>query len=83
MKKVRRRKMFVALGVVLVLVGMVIIWFNIGYSPVKKQFKSDITTLLTENQLTFNGEIFTADDFADLPSPVQKYIENCGYENNC
>lgn len=79
MGKVRKRKMFVALGVVLVLIGVSMIWFNIGYSPTKKQFNSDIAALSVENKLSFDGECFTAEDFAHLPSPVQRYIENCGY----
>ena len=40
MKKARKRKMIVAIGVLLVLVGILTIWFNISYSPVKKQFQS-------------------------------------------
>lgn len=71
--------MFIALGVVLVLIGMLTVWFNIGYSPTKKQFKSDIAALSVENRLSFDDECFTVEDFSHLPSPVQRYIENCGY----
>ena len=43
--------MFIAIGVLFVLIGALMIWFNISYSPVKKQFQNDISALMTENQL--------------------------------
>lgn len=79
MKKARKRKMFVAMGVLLVLVGILTIWFNISYSPVKKQFQNDVAALLNENQLSVDNEVFTEKDFSHLPIAIQKYIENCGY----
>lgn len=79
MKKVRKRKMFVAIGVIFALVGILTIWFNISYSPVKKQFQNDVATLLNENQLSVDNEVFTEKDFSHLPIAIQKYIENCGY----
>ena len=79
MKKARERKMFVAIGVLLILVGILTIWFNISYSPVKKQFQNDVAALLNENQLSVDNEVFTEKDFSHLPIAIQKYIENCGY----
>lgn len=77
--KARERKMFVAIGVMLVIVGALMIWFAIPYSPVKKQFQNDIAALSAENKLSADGELFTEKDFSQLPPAVQKYIENCGY----
>ena len=71
--------MFVAIGVLLILVGILTIWFNISYSPVKKQFQNDVAALLNENQLSVDNEVFTEKDFSHLPIAIQKYIENCGY----
>ena len=71
--------MFIAIGVIFVLVGTLMIWFNISYSPVKSNFKNDIAALLTENQLSADDEVFTDSDFSRLPIAIQKYIENCGY----
>ena len=71
--------MFVAIGVLLILVGILTIWFNISYSPVKKQFQNDVAALLNENQLSVDNEVFTEKDFSHLPIVIQKYIENCGY----
>lgn len=79
MKKARKRKMFIALGMLLVIVGALVIWFNIPYSPVKKQFQSDITALLAKNQLSADNELFAEKDFSHLPTAIQRYIENCGY----
>ena len=71
--------MFIAIGVLFVLIGALMIWFNISYSPVKKQFQNDISTLMTENQLSVDNEFFTDKDFSCLPTAIQKYIANCGY----
>ena len=71
--------MFAAIGVLLILVGMLTIWFNISYSPVKKQFQNDVAALLNENQLSVDNEVFTEKDFSHLTIAIQKYIENCGY----
>ena len=54
MKKSWKMKILIAIGVLLIIVGALIIWFNISYSPVKKQFQNDIATLMTENQLSAN-----------------------------
>lgn len=79
MKKARKRKMFIVLGMLLVIIGALVIWFNIPYSPVKKQFQNDITALFTENQLLVDNRLFTEKDFSHLPTAIQRYIENCGY----
>lgn len=79
MKKARKRKMFVVIGILLVLSGSLIVWFNIPYSPVKKQFQNDIATLLSEKHLSFENGVFTEEEFSSLPTAVQRYIQNCGY----
>lgn len=79
MKKVRKRSMFIIIGVFLVLIGVLMIWFNISYSPVKKQFQNELDVLLAENKLSTVEEVFIDNDFSHLPIAIQKYIENCGY----
>ena len=49
--KLRKRKMFIIIGVLLVLIGMILIWFHIPYSPVKSDFQNDIDSLMSENRL--------------------------------
>lgn len=79
MKKARKSRMFLALAILLSLVGVLMIWFYIPYSPVKKQFQNDITALLDENQLLVDDELFTENDFSHFPTAIQRYIKTCGY----
>lgn len=79
MNKPRKKSMFIIIGVFLILIGALMIWFAIPYSPVKKQFQNDTAALSAENKLPADGEPFTENDFLHLPIAVQKYIENCGY----
>ena len=71
--------MFIIIGVLLVLIGMILIWFHIPYSFVKRDFQNDINALMSENQLRTNDEVFTEEDFSSLPVVIQKYIKSCGY----
>lgn len=77
--KARKRRMFIVLGIFLVIAGALVIWFNISYSPVKKEFQNDISALMIENQLAIDDEVFTEKDFSHLPIAIQRYIENSGY----
>lgn len=77
--KARKKRMFIVLGIFLVIAGALVIWFNISYSPVKKEFQNDISALMIENQLAIDDEVFTEKDFSHLPIAIQRYIENCGY----
>ena len=79
MKKVRNSEMLIAVGIIFVLVGVLMVWFNISYSPVKKQFQNDVDSLVENNKLLYENEVFTKEDFADFPLSIQKYIEHCGY----
>lgn len=71
--------MYIVIGAMLILIGGIMIWFHIPYSPVKSRFKKDIKNLMSENQLQTDNEVFTTDEFSHLPSAVQKYIQDCGY----
>lgn len=53
--------MFILIGVLFVLVGIILIWFHIPYSPVKRDFQNDIDTLMSENQLRTTDDVFTED----------------------
>lgn len=77
--KLRKRKMFILIGGLFVLIGTILIWFYVPYSPVKRDFQNDIDALMSENQLRTNNEVFTKEDFSSLPVAIQKYIQNCGY----
>jgi hypothetical protein len=72
-----KKIMFWILSVVVLFILSLVIWFNIPYSPIKSKFRkltsSQITTMETQK------EVFTKEDIAKLPSPVQKYFQYCGY----
>lgn len=70
--------MFIMIGVLLICIGGIMIWFHIPYSPVKEDFKRDIAVLKNNIPISENKK-FTREDFSDLPLTIQRYIENCGY----
>ena len=71
--------MLIFMGILLLLAGGLLIWFNIPYSPVRTQFQKDISTLVAENQLSRDNDVFTGKEFSCLPTVLQKYIQSCGY----
>ena len=71
--------MYVAIGILLVIVGAILIWFNIPYSPVKKSFSNDIEALKKDIQFPEQVDVFEAEEFSHLPIAIQRYIEHCGY----
>ena len=71
--------MYIVIGVLLVLIGTILIWFHIPYSPVKRDFQNDIDALMSENQLQTSNKVFTEEDFNNLPAAIQNYLQSCGY----
>lgn len=65
------------LGIIVCLLLGVVIWFKLPYSPIQ----SELTTLLRHqlSQMTLQKGIFTIEDIAELPLPLQKYFKYCGY----
>ena len=65
MKKERMNRMLTIIVILLIIIGVVLIWFHIPYSPVKKEFSKDIEALKIEKalkdegikQLTFLGKV--------------------------
>ncbi|CAH2717608.1 hypothetical protein BACCIP111895_04824 [Neobacillus rhizosphaerae] len=65
------------LGVIVLIVLCVMLWFNLSYSPTKSEFKEITSNQISEMQPQ-NG-LFTIEDISKLPSPVQKHFQYCGY----
>lgn len=61
------------------MLGTVLIWFYIPYSPIKHEFNKDVNIFIEENNSLNSDEAFTKNDFSNLPITIQKYIEKCGY----
>ena len=69
--------MYWAIGIIMLIVLGIVVWFLIPYSPMKAEF-----TQFKNNQnsdQTASGQVFTEEDISDLPVPLQKYFENCGF----
>lgn len=71
--------MSIVIGILLIIIGALIIWLTIPYSPTKAAFANDINELISNAKLQENNELFTEDDFSNLPFAIQSYITNCGY----
>ena len=71
--------MFIGLGILLTIIGAILVWFYIPYSPIKKTFSKDIEALKKDNQLEVQESLFKREDFSHLPHVIQQYINYCGY----
>lgn len=72
----------ILLLIILALIVLVILWFNIPYSPFRNQFKKDLTkqTQFSESFLRKASEaVYEKEDFESLPPLLRAYIEECGY----
>lgn len=69
--------MYFAIGILVFIVLGIVVWFSISFSPMKSEFLQRKDNLVSEQQPS--GHVFTMEDIAGLPAPLQKYFENCGY----
>lgn len=76
-KRSNKRTLVVIIGVLLLIIGIITVFFNLSYSKTKAQFLELTGSLLT-GMPTESG-VFTEEDIVDLPLPVQKYFRYCGY----
>ena len=70
--------MGVFIGIIIVL-GSILVWFHIPYSPVKRCFAKDVENLKASNKLQEEGQVFRSEEFSKLPIVIQRYIEHCRY----
>jgi len=69
--------MLIIIGVLFIIIGIITVFFKLPCSKTKTDFAEITGNLLTEtaNEL----RVFSEEDIADLPLPVQKYFQYCGY----
>jgi len=69
--------MYWVAGIFIFLVVGILIWFSIPYSPMKSEFEQ----LKSQQNLDLQvpNEVFTKEDIAKLPLPLQRYFESCGF----
>lgn len=69
----------IAIGILIVIIGAVIIYWNIPYLPYKVQFDKQMES--REAGIDYTVEVCTREDIASLPKPLQKYCAYIGMEN--
>lgn len=70
--------MGVLIGIIIIS-GIILVWFHIPYSPVKRRFAKDVENLKAGNRLQEEGQVFRCEEFSKLPLAIQRYIEHCRY----
>lgn len=65
-------------GALMILAGMLLVWFHIPYSPLKSKFTKDVTALQARSTPTAS-KLFDEKDFEHLPDAIRKYLKNSGY----
>lgn len=62
----------------LIIAGLLIIYWNIPYSPYKSKFDQDMRT--RAEKVNSSGERYTREDIEQLPEPLQRYCNYIGLE---
>lgn len=76
--EIEEEKMFILIGVLFVLIGIILIWFHVPYSPVKEIFRMTLALLCLKISyiqiMKFYGR-----RFQQFTCCYSKYIQGCGY----
>lgn len=75
-KSNKKRKLVWILGVIMILVIAIVTFFQIPYSPTRSEFRGDVQRHM--NQSAIRGGVFTEQDIADLPEPIQNHLRSSG-----
>ena len=76
MQIAKRRKSVWILGSIAALIIAVIIFFQIPYSPVYSEFQNDVQRHM--EQSVIREDVFTEQDIANLPEPLQNHLRAAG-----
>jgi hypothetical protein len=77
MKKRSKKIILIIAGVLLAIIGITAVFFQMPYSKTRTEFTAMAGELIAETAP--ESSVFTEEDIADLPLPVQKYFRYCGY----
>lgn len=69
--------MFIVIGILISIIGILMIFFNVPGSKTKTTFNEATVDLIANVEHQKN--IFTEEDVIFLPTPVQRYFKYCGY----
>lgn len=76
MKKQRRNRIMIFIGVVFILLGSVLIYWNISYSPFKSAYDKQMESRL--DQIMASEAVCTQDEINKLPEALKKHCEYIG-----
>lgn len=79
MKGIKNKPMLI-IGCLFIIIGLLIIFFNIPYSSLKNEFNNDLEQTIQNTKI--EKDVFTEDDFRSYPLAIQKYITNNGFIGN-
>ncbi|WP_146622624.1 DUF6544 family protein [Enterococcus florum] len=65
-------------GILLIVLGGIIAYESVGYSPVKRAFHQQKQQLVEASSLG-RPEVFSKQEIARLPRSLRKYLEHCGF----
>jgi hypothetical protein len=78
-KKKGKKILLITLGSIFSILILIIIYFNISYSPLKSSFYKDLKKLSAKQATDQSKEVFTEKDIENLPTALQKYFKYCGF----
>ncbi|MDU2545368.1 MAG: hypothetical protein E7D13_04470, partial [Finegoldia magna] len=64
----------IIIGIIISLVGVLIVYFNLSYSPLKSTFNRDLKSLIEKSPIE-NG-LISNDDFEKYPTAIKNYVKN-------
>lgn len=76
----RGTKVMIFIGIVFVLIGLILIYWNVPYSPYKSAFTKRMKSRLEKVEKT--SEVCTKEEIEKLPVPLQRYCKFIGLENS-
>lgn len=56
---------------------LIVVYFRVPFSPVKSDFEKAVSTQMPDTKTS--EELFTTEEIENLPLPVKRYFETCGY----
>jgi len=75
-----KNKLMLIIGCLFIIIGLLIIFFNIPYSSLKNEFNNDLEQTIQNTKI--EKDVFTEDDFRSYPLAIKKYITNNGFIGN-
>lgn len=71
------KPLMIIIGIIISLVGVLIVYFNLSYSPLKSTFNRDLKSLIEKSSIE-NG-LISNDDFEKYPNAIKNFVKNSGF----